>query len=126
MREQGRPILVWVILVFCVLVSAVWLYSAWNLAPDVMLPFDYLTGSVTVLLYLAAAVTLFLMRGMARYFFVGAVCLEFVLLMWGGGSRVEVLVLGGDSETIIEMVNIAISVVLCVYAFLLSQSGRLR
>ena len=91
-----------------------------------MTPFDYMAGIAIMLLYSIAAITLFLMRKMALYFFLGAVCLELALLLLGFGSHTEVMMVGGDYETMVEMLNIAISVVFCGYAFLLTQTGRLR
>lgn len=126
MTLQGRPVLVWLVLVYFMLASGAWVLSVASLDPGIMTPTDYTVGIFLLLLYLVAAVALFLMRKLAFYFFVGAVCMEVLLLVSGGGSRTEVMTVGGDLEIIVQMISIAISVALCVYAFLLSSSGRLR
>jgi hypothetical protein len=126
MALQGRPVLVWMVLVYFMLASGAWVFSVASLDPGIMTPTDYTVGIFLLLLYLVAAVALFLMRKLAFYFFVGAVLMEILLLVLGGGSRTEVMTVGGDLETIVQMISIAVSVALCVYAFLLSSSGRLR
>lgn len=125
MGDEDRPIQVWAILIYSALVTLAWLYFAMSLSEGEMSAIGYMGGLVTVGLYLAAAITLFLMRKMAFYFFLGAIFLEFVLLLSGAGSRVEVLMVGGDSAIVLEMVNLLISAFLCGYVIMLNKENRL-
>lgn len=125
MDNEDRPVQVWAILIYSSLVSLAWLYFALSLGEGDMSPIGYMGGLVTVGLYMAAAITLFLMRKMAFYFFLGAIGLEIVLLLSGAGSRAEVLMVGGDSALVLEMVNFLISAFLCGYVIMLNKTNQL-
>jgi hypothetical protein len=138
MVERKRPVLVWFILFYFLFMSALWAISTMVVSPAVMpldpvtraaienmSRFDYIAGSVCMLLYVIAAVALVLMRKAALYLFLTAVGLDVAWNLWrlSGAGWVKAM---GETGTIVAFVSIVLAMALCVYVWLLSEMGRLR
>ena len=136
MAGQGRPILVWLILIFILFGTAVWLFSVMVLssgtipldsgtqaAVDEITTAGYLVGFVQMAVYLTAAIALFMMRKAAVYIFVAALCIDFGVLVWNvlGASRAD-----GDMEMIFGVIGLGITLAICLYALKLSLTERLQ
>ncbi len=136
MAGQGRPVLVWLILIFILFGTAVWLFSVTVLssgtipldsgtqaAVDEITTADYSVGFVQMAVYLTAAIALFMMRKAAVYIFVAALCIDFGVLVWNvlGASRAD-----GDMEMIFGVIGLGITLAICLYALKLSLTERLQ
>lgn len=138
MVDEKRPVLVWFILVYFLFMSALWVVSTMVSLPDAipvdpttrasienMTGFDYVMGSLCMLLYVIAAVVLVLMRKAALYLFIAAVGLDVAWNLWRlsgvGWARAM-----GETGTFIVFITILLAMALCVYVWLLSEMHRLR
>lgn len=136
MVEQGRPILVWLIFIFVMFGTAVWLFSIAVLstgtipldadtqaAVDEISMADYLTGFVQMAIYLTAAIALFMMRKLALYFFISALCVDFGVLVW---NVLGVTQADRDMVMIFGVISLGITSAVCLYIVKLTMSERLR
>jgi hypothetical protein len=140
MAGQGRPFLVWVILIVTFVGTAIWAFSVAVVTSgtipvdeeiqaviDQIRTIDLLAGFFHTLLYVSAAIALFMMRKAALYLFVAALCGEFGMLFWMlvDKSRAAVMDSGDGMQSIMSAISVGISLALCMYAFKLTVSERL-
>jgi hypothetical protein len=140
MAGQGRPFLVWVILILTFVGAAFWVFftsvvtsgtfpvdEETQAVIDQIRTIDLLAGFIQTLLYVSAAVALFMMRRAALYLFVAALCGEFGMILWMlvDKSRAAVMDSGNGMQSIMSAISVGISLALCMYAFKLTVSERL-
>jgi len=140
MAQQGRPILVWIIFLLTMFMTAAWGFSTLvtltvdvpmgaetRAAFDDITVADYVLGFFQTLFYLVAGIALFMMRRVALYFYVAAVCLDFGVLVWTfmDASRKARLTADSDLALIGGVVGLGVAFAICLYALKLTLSERL-
>ena len=138
MTERKRPVFVWFILVFFLLLGAYMALLGYGLLFsraaidkeilaywDTYTRFDFLSIAGLEIVNLAAAVSLFFMRKDGFYLFVFALCLNLLLALWGtltkgwAAHNQSSLFTGG-------VVGILFQIVFVLYAWRMMRDGRLK
>lgn len=140
MVQEGRPFLVWVLPILIFLSTSVWVYyvlfgSLGTISVDTetevalfeVRMLNYLLRFLQALIYLAAAVALFMMRKLAFHFFFAAVCIEVGIMVWSimDETRVLLSVSGGDLRLLSGLKTVIVSMTPCMYAANLMALKRL-
>ena len=136
--SHERPVLVWLISAFFFL-SAIWTFlsfylilsGAIPLEPaqkayfDRLTPIDYVLTIGIGLLNLAGAITLFLLRKIARYLFLSSLGLSLVVMLWHLTTKGWAEAAGG-ATSVGALIGYVLLVAVCMYAWRLSKKGVLH
>lgn len=136
--QRERPVWVWLISIYFFL-SAIWsllslyliLSGTIPLEPaqkayfDRQTPVDYALIILAGLLNLAGAVTLFLLRKIARYLFLSALGLLAVSTLWHAAAKGWIEA-SGVAGFVGVLIGYALLVIVCIYAWRLSKKGVLQ
>jgi len=141
MRDRGRPFLVWVIFLVLMLLSAISGVSvialitglipaelAQEMGYDRIRTIDIVLSLVDTIVYIMAAITLFMMRKSAFYLFTVALFLEIGIFVWtmADTSRAKAIgAAGNDLYSYVALVSVGFAFLLFFYVLKLMLSERL-